>query len=50
MFVWALDEVAVFQGDPSLWVNDWTIFFVLMNDDVLQLLWTFIVHLVDGRA
>ena len=24
--------------------------FVLMNDDVLQFLWTFIVHLVDGWA
>ena len=24
--------------------------FVLMNDDFLQFLWTFIVYLVDGRA
>ena len=24
--------------------------FVLMNDDVLQFLWTFIIHFVDGRA
>ena len=24
IFVWALDEVAAFQGDPSIWVNDWT--------------------------
>ena len=23
--------------------------FVLMNDDVLQLLWTFIIHFVDGQ-
>ena len=25
IFVWALDEVAVFQGDPSIWINNWTI-------------------------
>ena len=24
--------------------------FVLMNDDVLQFLWTLIIHFVDGRA
>ena len=24
--------------------------FILMKDDVLQFLWTFIVHLVDGWA
>ena len=45
-----VNEIFSWVGAVIMGWHKFQFVFVLMNDDVLQFLWTLIFHLVDGRA